>query len=402
MYVIHLSRAFTSVLSLAAMIIKNMRETMSKSTISYIGTFIFLVVTGITNAQITINQTDLQNLIGNSYDVNSYETTTASDLTSLAALTGQNQTFDFTTITSFNQDYHGTITYLNLPASIPGNNDPFFTDANVAIEMKLSGVGQVSDSTAWAYFKITSDSVNEAGLVFVSQTDINSDGIAPDTVKFGYNPYLLYTKLPLTYGTAWKDSTTNSVSVTGSGVLFTQTIQIDAQVDGYGTLKLPGKTMDCLRLKIMTTSILTMGSIKLTTKEGSVEFITKSGAIVSAEIELDENGNPLSANYTDQASATPIETTPGHGIAEGYRLNQNYPNPFNPSTVISYDLKKAGRVKLQVYNSLGQLVANLVDGTQAAGTHKVTFNAAELNSGLYFYKLQADNFVQTKKMILVK
>jgi hypothetical protein len=99
---------------------------------------------------------------------------------------------------------------------------------------------------------------------------------------------------------------------------------------------------------------------------------------------------------------TPIEKNTNPTIASDYRLNQNYPNPFNPSTVISYNLKQAGPVTLQIYNYLGELVATLANGIQAAGNHKITFNAAALNSGLYFYRLQTGNFAETRKMMLIK
>ncbi len=87
---------------------------------------------------------------------------------------------------------------------------------------------------------------------------------------------------------------------------------------------------------------------------------------------------------------------------ETYALMQNYPNPFNPSTVISYALPQNSMVKLQVYNILGQQVKTLFDGFQKAGIHKVNFNAKNLTSGIYFYRLEADNFVQTMKMMLIK
>jgi hypothetical protein len=87
-----------------------------------------------------------------------------------------------------------------------------------------------------------------------------------------------------------------------------------------------------------------------------------------------------------------------------YSLNQNYPNPFNPSTVISYQLPAASFVTLKVYDVLGNEVATLVNELQQAGTHTSTFNTQnlQLSSGIYFYKIQTNNFVQTKKMILIK
>jgi hypothetical protein len=83
-------------------------------------------------------------------------------------------------------------------------------------------------------------------------------------------------------------------------------------------------------------------------------------------------------------------------------LEQNYPNPFNPSTVIGFQLSVAGQATLKVYDVLGREVATLVNGTMAAGSHSVTFDASNLTSGVYIYKLEAGGMSMTKRMTLVK
>ncbi len=90
------------------------------------------------------------------------------------------------------------------------------------------------------------------------------------------------------------------------------------------------------------------------------------------------------------------------GLPTKFSIDQNYPNPFNPSTIISYALPEASNVKLIVYNSLGQEVSTLINSTQDAGVHNINFNASNLTSGLYFYRIEAGNFTQVKKMILLK
>jgi polyhydroxybutyrate depolymerase len=85
-----------------------------------------------------------------------------------------------------------------------------------------------------------------------------------------------------------------------------------------------------------------------------------------------------------------------------FKLNQNYPNPFNPSTQIQYALPEATQVTLEVFNSVGQKVMELVNGLQSAGYHTATFNASGLSSGVYFYKLSTSSFINTKKMLLIK
>ena len=85
-----------------------------------------------------------------------------------------------------------------------------------------------------------------------------------------------------------------------------------------------------------------------------------------------------------------------------FALNQNYPNPFNPATVISYQLAATSQVSLKVYDVIGNEVADLVNKVQPAGKYKVTFNAADLPSGIYFYQLRADGFNEVKKMTLLR
>ena len=85
-----------------------------------------------------------------------------------------------------------------------------------------------------------------------------------------------------------------------------------------------------------------------------------------------------------------------------FQLFQNYPNPFNPTTTIEFSLPERSFVKLTIYNTLGQEVEVLVNEEKQAGTHRIQFNASNLPSGIYFYRLETSKFVETKKMILIK
>ena len=89
-------------------------------------------------------------------------------------------------------------------------------------------------------------------------------------------------------------------------------------------------------------------------------------------------------------------------IPSSFELKQNYPNPFNPQTTISFDIPEANSVKLEVFDMSGRSAGVLVNSDLKAGTYKFDFNAGELASGIYFYKLQVGSFIQTKKMIVLK
>jgi hypothetical protein len=86
-----------------------------------------------------------------------------------------------------------------------------------------------------------------------------------------------------------------------------------------------------------------------------------------------------------------------------YELQQNYPNPFNAGTLIRFTLAKKIKVSLEIYNVLGQRVMSVYQGQELnAGEHKVQIQKNDLSSGIYFYRLQADNFIDTKKMIILR
>ena len=115
---------------------------------------------------------------------------------------------------------------------------------------------------------------------------------------------------------------------------------------------------------------------------------------------LDDNAV---ASIFDEYGIDITSVDPGEGTIPGkYALLQNYPNPFNPTTNIKFQIPQEGRVTLTVYNMLGQRVTTLVNENLKAGTHTVTFNATNFATGVYFYRIEANNFSQVKKMMLIK
>ncbi|MEW5995466.1 MAG: FlgD immunoglobulin-like domain containing protein, partial [Candidatus Zixiibacteriota bacterium] len=122
----------------------------------------------------------------------------------------------------------------------------------------------------------------------------------------------------------------------------------------------------------------------------SGEFLNANGDVVSLELGSYEGA-------VVKATEVPAD----------YALNQNYPNPFNPTTEIGFTLPTALEVKLEVFNLLGQRVKTLVDGRLDAGAHTVSWNATDdagrpVSSGVYFYRIQAGDFIEAKKMMLLK
>ncbi len=119
-------------------------------------------------------------------------------------------------------------------------------------------------------------------------------------------------------------------------------------------------------------------------------------AIYESHMLIDENGNPVTSVVEEKDA-----------IVHGHFLEQNYPNPFNPTTNISFSLPVNAKVKLEIFNALGQKVYTLANGDIQAGIHTVSFDASSLASGIYFYTISADgidgsSFNDTKKMLLLK
>ncbi|NNG26515.1 MAG: T9SS type A sorting domain-containing protein [Ignavibacteriaceae bacterium] len=105
--------------------------------------------------------------------------------------------------------------------------------------------------------------------------------------------------------------------------------------------------------------------------------------------------------YSDFLSTSYIDRTQTD-VPTNFNIKQNYPNPFNPNTTIKYQIPELNFVTLKVYDVLGNEIATLVNEEISIGIYEITFDASNLPSGIYFYRLQAGDFIQTKKMILMK
>ena len=133
-------------------------------------------------------------------------------------------------------------------------------------------------------------------------------------------------------------------------------------------------------------------------------FISDSGLGKIANINSSKGKTAFNklANNKIQLFASVDKINFSANMPTEYSLEQNYPNPFNPSTTIKYSLKNDGKVTLKIYNSLGEEVATLVNEAKVAGKYEVNFNASLLASGVYIYKIQAVDFISSKKMILLR
>ena len=139
-----------------------------------------------------------------------------------------------------------------------------------------------------------------------------------------------------------------------------------------------------------------------------------STALSTESVKLDENFNIYLGGAKDPLGPTPYQMLTikysqliginiiSKKLPNNFKLSQNYPNPFNPNTKIQFAIPQNGIVSLKVYDILGREVKTLVNQSLKAGTYEINWDAATYSSGIYFYRLESENYYEAKKMILIK
>ncbi len=146
------------------------------------------------------------------------------------------------------------------------------------------------------------------------------------------------------------------------------------------------------------------GDYRVYTCVGPYSILAGSTLVVDVAIVAGTSLSDLLANADEAISywqfVVPVETETNNHFT--FNLSQNYPNPFNPETAIRFDIPEMSFVTIEVYDVLGNQIETLVNAEKPTGTYEVEFNATDLPSGVYFYQLKAGDFVETKKMILLR
>ena len=131
-------------------------------------------------------------------------------------------------------------------------------------------------------------------------------------------------------------------------------------------------------------------------------------SVFAADLDGDGDSDLAIANLTADNISILINQTDRVAIDDSpakpnqFRLLQNYPNPFNPTTAIAYSLPLQSHVNIDIYNILGRKITTLVDENQPAGYHQVIWNAGNVSSGMYFYRIKTGDFTEARKMLLLK
>lgn len=299
-------------------------------------------------------------------------------------------TFDFSYLSVSSEDL--VLETVNpsypMPVDVPGADDEDFSSADyVTVIVDNDGSGRALE-TSYVYYRIDDDALVQLGWY----SEFNGD--LPD-LKVVFQPEFKPSPIPVRYEPNAEPWVTEADQVTyvGSEEASRVRYRLTMEVEGHGTLVLPDGSHDALRVRT------TLGQVGRTPSE-TVAFRTATND--EARLVLDDDGNIDHVTYTTRRGVTTSADRPVAGLPDGYRLDQNYPNPFNPSTRIAYEVPHSQYVRITVFDALGREVRTLVDDQVPAGSHEVTFDARDLPSGVYVYRLEAGPATATGRMVLLK
>ncbi|GMR24830.1 MAG: hypothetical protein BMS9Abin39_0099 [Ignavibacteria bacterium] len=352
--------------------------------LSFYLVFITIFIYSFSFAQITITSNDISNTfaLGNNVTINEDTLVNTADI----GAAGGGNNWDFTGLAS-----NLTINMTSIdPASGFMSNE--FPGADFTTH-SVSTIG--GDSTEiWSYTVLGGGTFDNMGNVATLSSFPGFSTIIKN------DPPRRMSVVPYTYLMFWNQIYTQTILVNGTPIS-TSNVQLDAEVDAYGTLTLPGgASFNALRVR-ETMIITTLGISDTST---NFNFITQNGAQVN--ITPTDPIPPLSGTISieDASWNLPIATSVEQisGLPEDYSIKQNYPNPFNPSTNIEYSIPSESFVELKVYDILGNEITTLVNEQQQAGVYRTNFIADNLPSGMYFARISANNFTKVVKMTLLK
>jgi hypothetical protein len=283
----------------------------------------------------------------------------------------------------------GDSTFAANGASFYADKNLVYWDPSLSTIPATNNTNKVDGNTAWVSQMIEANS--RTLTVIANKTTypkVNVLGWIENTKPTFKNTDVLFTT-QLTILATFSTKTVDT-SFTGSLKSWRQASNPEATYYTYADWPIP------INLSYTDASLLTAGLGKFPV--GDLDWFPTQFASWKAQeaTELASISSVLSTGKVTGVATTQQE------LPQGFKLQQNYPNPFNPSTTISYSIAKAGNVTLKVYNMLGQEVASLVNGYQAANSYNVNFNASNLSSGIYLYELRSGSNVITKSMVLMK
>lgn len=339
---------------------------------------IVLLFASAVNAQIILNS-NRKPVIGDSFTRSEMDTSGV-----IEGASGENSIWDFSTVGATGQQL--VAQYIH-PSEAMGNS--LFPDADIAV---------VYDELAYTFYNTDNNNVHALG-------------IAGEDFSIRFSNAEKIAEYPFSFNSTFLDNFQSEYEL-GEGVINRRIGINQFTGDAYGTIILPdGSSHAALRVKIFrhsvdTTFVSGTPVSTIETRATTYEWYTigsKYPVFGILYIETNTNGIITTSKQvgSNTETTTDVDDEPKQ-IVSRFDLFQNYPNPFNPSTKISWQSRVAGHQTLKIYNILGTEVATLVDEYKPAGSYEVDFDASNLSSGVYLYKLQSGGNIITKKMTLIK
>lgn len=227
---------------------------------------------------------------------------------------------------------------------------------------------------------------------------VGKASLTPPQRFFHNRPYEPSFVFPITYPASHTYTHTHYDTVyTVSGSIASTNIGVgsdSASIDGFGTLKILGRQFECLRVRLN----------HYTYSDKEFMFLTREGLVldVSMASSQPDSGLVQPTGVILLVPSSIVSVGQAAVLPANYTLEQNYPNPFNPTTTISFNLPATSYVSLKVFDALGREVSVLLEEELSPGTYARQWNAVNAPSGLYLYRLQAGEYRETKKMILLR
>jgi len=266
-------------------------------------------------------------------------------------------------------------------------------------------IGTGTTSTGWPYYTFYHDSRTQ--MLYTSSEILSNGGAAGNILKIGFNVISAASQTMNGFNIKMQNTTLTSLTTfvtTGWTTAYTGTYTVPGTGWRYVDLQTPFYWNGTQNLLIEICFDNTSYTSNSTVNSTSISSMTYHRHV--------DNGTGCSLTGTNTATSRPnicITSTPLIGISGDpnyipgqFALLQNYPNPFNPSTTIKFDIPKQANVKLVVFDVLGREVATLVNETRKPGSYEISFDGTQFASGIYFYKIDAGDFNDVKKMVLIK
>jgi hypothetical protein len=331
-----------------------------------------------------------QTLTQTTYQVNA-EDVPVEAIDNIVGLNGENKTFDFSFLSLPESSILVTKSYiLNVGEEHPFSGDERLNGVNYIT--KIEFMNEFIDVT-YSFQILTDDSVKTVATGFYNTQSGEKDLMTFDDLGINTTE-----PLPQTYGTNWKEE------MDFGSLKFTDYTTYDA----WGTLKIPGgKSASTLRILTETeiSSSIPLPGLEQERRPEGYNYISFDGINVSIAVYYDDESGEFDYYEVLVSTTGGAQTSIGRDkvdLPEGFTLSQNYPNPFNPTTTIDFSLPFTADATIRVYDLTGRIVSTVRMPGTTAGTHSVQFDATNLSSGVYVYKLDAGGYSTAKMFTLVK